>query len=128
MQKSSEAKFNIHIRNDDVLPAVRSNTAPQEPFRKRRTVELNKSSVQKQAKIYGGKTATTNDFLHEIDHMMGLNHPGKRNKQSSTGKLRECEADRESLMGLGMEFRIDDLQTACCSKIKSKNKYKADRI
>lgn len=128
MQKSSEAKFNIHIRNDDVLPAVRPNTAPPAPFRKRRTVELNKSSVQTQTKIYGGKPATTNDFLHEIGHMMGLNHPGKRNKQSSTGKLGEYEADRESLMGLGMEFRIDDFQTACCSKIKSKNKYKADRI
>lgn len=43
---------------------------------------------------YGWNIATTNDFLHEIGHMMGLNHPGKRNKQSSTGKLREYEADR----------------------------------
>ena len=107
---------------------VRPNTAPAEPFRRCRLVELNRSSIETKTENYGGQPATRNDFLHEIGHMMGLSHSGKPIGRSSTGALDEYEEDRESLMGLGMQFRIDDFQKACCAKIKSANKYKAEVI
>ena len=51
-------------------------------------------------------------FIHEVGHVLGLDHPGGPGNDPA-----KYLADKESLMGAGMEFRKADFDSAFCSKI-----------
>ena len=52
--------------------------------------------------------------LHEVGHLLGLDHPGGRSNKNAA-----YDVDKNSLMGAGMEMRPSDFNKAFCSKITS---------
>lgn len=71
--------------------------------------------------------------LHEFGHMLGLSHPGQRlPNPPKPNSMEDYTADISSLMGMGMELRIDDFNKIFCRHITTKKcpetKWKAKEI
>ena len=52
--------------------------------------------------------------LHEVAHLLGLDHPGGHSNNNAA-----YDVDKNSLMGAGMEMRPSDFNKAFCSKINN---------
>ena len=52
--------------------------------------------------------------LHEVGHLLGLDHPEGRSNNNAA-----YDVDKNSLMGAGMEMRPSDFNKAFCSHINA---------
>jgi RHS repeat-associated protein len=62
-------------------------------------------------------------LLHEIGHLLGMEHPGQTddpNNPAVPNSKEDYDADAKSLMGRGMQLRKWDFDEAFCSHINSK--------
>lgn len=62
-------------------------------------------------------------LLHEIGHLLGMEHPGQTddpNNPAVPNSKEDYDADEKSLMGRGMQLRKWDFDEAFCSHINSK--------
>ena len=73
------------------------------------TMKVSMVSIVLLPNTCGGKQRL---FIHEVGHVLGLDHPGGPGNDPEN-----YLADKDSLMGAGMEFRKEDFDSAFCSKI-----------
>ena len=105
---SSQADYNVKVH---YKKNFRSETTPEI-----REAELSRRATEEVLKYYKGDTQIAG--VHEVGHMLNLEHPGtKLPNPPVPNSPEDYVADASSLMGLGHELRIDDFASAFCTQI-----------
>lgn len=100
---------------DYFVTVVRNSMSDSKTTYENRTVQFNDLAFALGETANGYKQVAA---IHETGHMLGLKHPGVAYGAKSNS-YEDYAADAPSLMGFGMEMRVEDFDKAFCSHIKT---------
>ena len=135
--EEGQADVDVRVTSEDVVhPEFRPDTSPQGD-----QATLGFHSIDEQpfyptlAEKRGltspsGKDIYQIPIIHELGHMLGLKHPGQAlptNRRPELNSDEDYYADASSLMGVGMDLRENDFQSAFCDHMPRSLESPCDR-